>query len=158
MLLCGQVPMHTQDHTSEFLVALLLQGVTLLVTLCQLSVHSRTLPPMKTSFLGSSGNFKQLSFFRKVCFFIIFFHLQKNFPTSTLFCISRCFIWHPECSTKNFTPIFFSSKIFLQWAVGEARCDTMQPVKHSSFVHPFVRMRSNGQMEPSPRLCEASTD
>ncbi len=28
---------------------------------------------------------------------------------------------------KIFTPNFFSPKIFLQWAVGEARCDTMLP-------------------------------
>ena len=72
------------------------------------------LPPMW--FLGSSGNFKQLPFSE-------IFTSKKIFPLSLTF---LDFSWHPKCS-KKFTPNFFSPKIFLQWAVGEASRDTMLP-------------------------------
>ncbi len=90
------------------------QGATLQVTLrcCPLSVRDNTPPfPQEMWFLGSSGNFKQLSFLGKKFFKIffspkIFFHLQKNFPTFNFLCISGCFMpsWLLK---KNFTQNFF---------------------------------------------------
>ncbi len=48
------------------------------------------------------------------------------FFTFTFLCISRYFM--PSWVLKFFfTPIFFSPKFFLQWAVDEARRDTMLP-------------------------------
>ena len=102
---------------------LLLQGATVHVTLwCRLSScpsvpGTPPPPPVETWFLGSSGNFKQLLF--------SFFFTWKKFSTFTFLCISGCFM--SSWVLKKIHPQFISPKIFLQWAVGEARCDTMLP-------------------------------
>ena len=99
-----------------------------------------TTPPLKTWFLGSSGNFKQLLFLEKQFFFFskFFFHLQKNFPTFNSLCISRCFMpsWVLK---KTFTQNFFSLKIFL----GQERRDTMLPSISSFRVEVPTTQSSN---------------
>ena len=72
---------------------------------------------------------KKNFFFSQFFFFFFqpknFFHLQKMFLPS-LFYIFLDALCHPECSKK------ISPQNFLQWAVGEARRDTMLPsYKHS---------------------------
>ena len=90
-----------------------------LVALCcckeQLNLPWQNTPPLDTWFLGSSGNFKQLSFWGggKLFFFFKFFFSSNFFNFFKFFFITLNFFppCHPEC-TKKFHPKFFFSQNF----------------------------------------------
>ncbi len=102
----------------------MLETMNSFLSLCnviQLSVHSRTPPPLEMMwFLSSSGNFKQLlilEFFFEIFFLKFFFHrkffyLQKSVSHFHFLCISGCFIL--SWVLKFFPPNFFFNELWMK--------------------------------------------
>ena len=84
------------------------------------------LPLPETWFLGSSGNFKQLSFSENSFFFQnfflpkIFFHLQNNFPSFSFYAFLDV-LCYPECS-KILSPKIFIHPKFVWVKQGATQC------------------------------------